>query len=503
MNKLTKKTILVFGISFLFTLITKAQKIDTSANRVKTDFKIDFKRIGTLKSKTTNEIKSSNWIIGCETLDRDLTDYEQYKVYLVPLGIKRLRMQAGWAKTEKVKGVYDWAWLDKIINDAHARGLEPWLEPGYGNTIYISGGGINLSAGIPSSEEALKAWDKWVAALVNRYKDKVKDWEVWNEPNFGDNEINTPEKVAELNIRTAEIIKKMQPNAKISGLAMGHIDLKYADKFFQFIHQKGKMNLFDNMTYHDYVYNPDANYDRMADLRRVLDKYSTKVKLRQGENGSPSMTGFGRGAISDYDWSELSQAKWNIRRMLGDLGHDIESSILGIIEMNYGESNGPIHRRNVKGIIESDSLKRAIRPKMAYYAMQNVASVFDDNLLRIKHLEDTHNVNTKIGNDEIKFNIGTDRSISLYGYEHKNTKKQVFTIWNKEYIPTNTNILKNLNITILNANFDKPVFVDLLTGAIYEIPENQIVKKGNNCLFKNIPIYDSPILITDLTILKY
>jgi hypothetical protein len=189
--------------------------------------------------------------------------------------------------------------------------------------------------------------------------------------------------------------------------------------------------------------------------------------------------------------------------MLGDLGHDIESSILGIIEMNYGKTSGPITRMNVKGIIESDTSRRAIRPKMAYYAMQNVASVFDDNLLRIKHLEDTHNVNAKIGNNEIKYNIGTDRSIAMYGYEHKNTKKQAFTIWNKEYIPTNTNIAKNLNITILNANIDQPVYVDILTGSIYEISENQIERKGNKIVFKNLPIYDSPILIADKSILKY
>ena len=486
--------------SFLFlTNQFFAQKIDTSNNRVQTDFTISFKRIGTLKPKNTSEIKSSNWIIGCETLDRGLTDYEQYKAYLAPLGIKRLRMQAGWAKTEKIKGVYSWAWLDKIINDANSRGLEPWLETGYGNTIYQGGGGINLSAGIPSSNEALMAWDKWVVALVNRYKDKVHDWEIWNEPNFADNEINTPQKVAELNIRTAEIIKKIQPSAKISGLAMGHIDLKYADIFFKTIHKKGKMNLFDNMTYHDYVYNPDANYGKVADLRRVLDKYSTIIKLRQGENGSPSFGGANRGAIGDYDWSETSQAKWNIRRMLSDLGHDIESSILGIIEMNYGANSGPITRMNVKGIIESDTSKRAIRPKMAYYAMQNVASVFDDNLLRIKNLEETHNVNATIGINEVKYNKGTDRSIAVYGYEHKNTKKQLFTIWNNESIPSNINSIKNLNFTILNAKFNQPVYVDMLTGGIYEIPENQIVKKGNNTTFKYIPVYDSPILIADKT----
>jgi hypothetical protein len=479
------------------------QKIDTSSNRVKTDLSINLKRIGTIKPKNTSEITSSNWILGCETLDRDLTDYEQYKEYIAPLGIKRLRMQAGWAKTEKVKGQYNWAWLDKIINDAAARGYQPWLEAGYGNPIYEGGGGINLSAGIPTSEEALKAWDKWVATLVTRYKDKVTDWEVWNEPNFGDNDLNSPEKVAELNIRTAEIMKKIQPEAKISGLSMGHIDLEYADAFFKVIHKKGKMKLFDNMTYHDYVYNPDANYEVIADLRRVLDKYSTKVKLRQGENGCPSFSdGNGRGAIADYNWSQITQAKWITRRMLGNLGHDIECSILGIIDMNYGATNGPIHRMNVKGLIEADSLMRAVRPKMSYYAMQNVAAIFNDKILKIKDLHETHNTNSKKIINRIEFNRGTDRSLAVYGYEDKKTKKQVFTIWIDEYIPTNSNVTKNFTFTVINGNFEQPVYVDIITGGVYEIPSKQWRKEGNKFTFKDMPIYDAPILIADKSLIQ-
>ena len=432
-----------------------------------------------------------------------MTDYEQYKSYLAPLGIKRLRMQAGWAKTEKQKGQYDWAWLDKIINDATKRGLQPWLETSYGNPIYAGGGGINLSAGIPTSEEALSAWDQWVAALVTRYKEKVKEWEVWNEPNFGDNEINQPEKVAELNIRTAEIIKRIQPEAKISGLSMGHIDLKYADVFFKTIHQQGKMNLFDNMTYHDYVYNPDANYEHVAALRTVLDQYAPGVKLRQGENGAPSFPGFGRGALGDYEWTELSQAKWNTRRMLGDLGHDIECSILGIIDMNYAVTAGPIRRLNVKGIIESDSSKRAIRPKIAYYAMQNVASIFDDKLKRIKQLHATYNPRATVPEGEVRYNKSTDRSLAVYGYEHKQSKKQVFTIWVDEYIPTNTNQTREVNFTFLNGNFEQPVYVDILTGGVYEIPATQWSKQANTYTFKAIPVYDSPILIIDKSLINF
>lgn len=461
---------------------------------------IDLPLIGTVQNRNANEIESSNWIIGCETLDRDMADYHQYKEYLVPLGIKRLRMQAGWAKTEKQKGVYDWAWLDAIITDASSRGLEVWLETSYGNPIYQGGGGINLSAGIPTSKEALDAWDNWVNALVNRYKNNIHEWEVWNEPNFGDNKINNPVDFAMLTIRTAEIIKKVQPNSIISGLSMGHIDLKYANDFFKILHKKGKMKLFDNMTYHDYVYNPDSNYGRVTALRNVLDQYAPKVKLRQGENGAPAYGGGGRGALGDYEWTELSQAKWNSRRMLGNLGHDIQCSILGIIDMNYDLPGSPITKLNVKGIIESDKSRRAIRPKMAYYAMQNIAAIFDDSLERIKALHNTHNIKgVEIG--EYRYSQGTDRSISVFGYEHKKTKKQVFTIWMDESIPLNTNTIKLQDFSFSNAAIDNPVYVDILTGKVHDIPANKWSRNGSVVTFKEIPIYDSPILIMDKSLL--
>jgi hypothetical protein len=476
-----------------------SQIIDTSKDRVKTNLKIDLPFIGSVQSRNATDIESSNWLIGCETLDRDFADYDQYKEYLAPLGIKLLRMQAGWAKTEKIKGQYDWAWLDHIVNDATSRGLKPWLQTSYGNTLYSGGGGANLGAGMPTSKEALEAYDKWVTTLVNRYNNKVKDWEVWNEPNFGDNSINTPEMTADLNIRTAEIIKNIQPDALISGLALGHFGLPFAESFFQILAEKGKMGLFDNMIYHDYVYNPDANYCEVEEMKAILAKYGPGVKLRQGENGAPSAGGAGRGALWDYDWTELSQAKWDVRRMLGNLGHDVECSIFGIIEMAY--TNGPINRMNYKGIIQSDSAKKVIRPKMAYYAIQNVTSVFDNSLERISDLMHSYNMEGA-GTDVHRYSAQTDRSLSVYGFQNKSTKKQVYAIWMDEGIPLNTNTLKMETLSFTNANFENPVFVDILTGGVYEIPAGQWSKKGNTTTFKNIPVYDSPILIADKSLIK-
>ena len=78
---------------------------------------------------------------------------------------------------------------------------------------------------MPLSETGLAAYERWVGKMAARYADKVFDWEVWNEPNFGDNKVNTPEITADFNIRTARIIKEIQPGARISALALGHIDI--------------------------------------------------------------------------------------------------------------------------------------------------------------------------------------------------------------------------------------------------------------------------------------
>jgi hypothetical protein len=476
-----------------------SQKIDTSKDRVKTDIKIALPYIGSVKPRSADEIESSNWLIGCETLDRDFADYDQYKEYLAPLGIKRLRMQAGWAKTEKLKGQYDWGWLDHIINDATSRGLQPWLQTSYGNTLYAGGGGANLGAGLPTSKEALEAYDRWVAAMVTRYKDKVKDWEVWNEPNFGDNTLNTPEMTAEFNIRTAEIIKRIQPDARISGLALGHIGLDFADSFFKHVAERGKMKLFDNMTYHDYAYNPDANYYHVYLLRQALDKYAPGMRLRQGENGAPSEGGMG-GAMWDYNWTELTQAKWNTRRMLGNLGHDIECSIFGIIDMAY--TSGPVKKLNHKGIIKSDASKKVIRPKMAYYAIQNVTAIFDNSLERITGLQQTYNI-AGAKPDEFRYSQTTDRSLAVYGFQHKVTRKQGYAVWMDESTPTDSNKTKLQTFSFTNGNFEAPVLVDIITGGIYEIPASNWSKKGGVYTFKEIPVYDAPILIADKSLVVY
>ena len=46
----------------------------------------------------------------------------QWREYLGPLGAKQVRLQGGWAKCEREPGVYEFAWLDAIVDDVLASG---------------------------------------------------------------------------------------------------------------------------------------------------------------------------------------------------------------------------------------------------------------------------------------------------------------------------------------------------------------------------------------------
>jgi len=152
----------------------------------------------------------------------------------------------------------------------------------------------------------------------------------------------------------------------------------------------------------------------------------------------------------------------------------------------------------------SDMTKKAVRPKLSYYAVQNVASVFDNSLQRIKNIRETYNADLVPANpDDVAMTKSTDRSLAVYGYWNKTNKLNIFTIWQDEAIPTNSQEKKMLNFTFTNANFEHPVYVDIITGNVYDIPASQWNKKGTKYTFRNIPIYDGPILIADKQLINY
>lgn len=431
-----------------------------------------WKPLGKIKPRAAKEISSSNWSVGGETLDRDYAVYAKYRQYLGPLGAKAIRLQAGWAKCEKTRGVYDWKWLDEIVDDSLAQGVQPWLETSYGNPIYPGGGGPGLGDGMPKSEEALAAWDQWVRTMVRRYKDRVHQWEVWNEPDI--NKGIGAEAYAALFIRTAEVIRGEQPNAQIYGLALAGSPSAFGEPFVASLKANNKLHLLDAVTIHGYPHNPDdtGNVDAM---RKILSQHGSTATVRQGETGAPSAAG-GFGALRQHEWTELTQAKWDLRRMLAFHAKDVPFSLFTLMELRYPKG------WNSKGLLKANEDMTVAYAKPSYYAAQRVFAIFDDSLVRIGG-----------------FTAQTPgkEPLAASAYRRKGNAATVVALWLKGAPPQESNTATPLELTFRDVKFAEPVYVDLLSGEVHAIPAERWLASGDEVTFKEMPVYDAPILIAE------
>jgi hypothetical protein len=455
--------------------------LDQTPTRVQSALKLDWKKLGTLKPKSVDEIGTSMWSLGCETLDRDLADWDAYKPYLQPLGIKRIRLQGGWNRTEKQKGVYDFAWLDHIVDDAHARGLTVCLETSYNNHLYEPHGATGPGGQLPAGEETLAAWDRWVEAMVRHYSPRgVKEWMMYNEPNLNKN--NTLEKIVANNIRTAEIIKRVDPQAQIGAFVLAGLAVDKIEQMLELIKARGKLDLFHWAIYHGYSGNPDQLNERMKEFTAMLARVAPQIKPWQGEAGCASEEV--QFALSGIDWTEYSHAKWNARRMLCDLGYGIESSVFTITDLAY-------HKDFISryGLLKTSPDNAIIKVKSAYYVVQNVMSVFNDALERVP--------------DYALTIAGTEKALTWFAFRDKKSGLDVVTLWDGTEIPSNASDIETVTLTIKSGHFRQPVWVDLITGNIYEIPAEQMQVAGELVTFKDVPVYDGPAVITDRSLLSF
>jgi len=485
------------GVTSAFAGIELAP-IDTSAERVKTPLKVDMARIGTIRPRSVSEIRDSNWTLGCETIERGYADFWQYADYIAPLGIKTIRIQTGWARCEPEKGRFDFEWLDKIVDFARSKGVNVLLETSYGNPIYPGAGGWDLGAGFPTSEEGLAAWDRWIETLATHYKGRVRDWAMWNEPDIrnpalpGHEVAKTPQDIAVFNVRTAKIIRKVIPDSRIAGLSLATVRAEFFEDCLKTMGED--VRLFDWFIYHGYAVAPESSYDSVEKLKAVLKKYHPAAKMRQGENGCPSELAT-RFAMSGVAWSEYSQAKWDMRRMLGDLGHDVESSVFTICDFNH------VGREiNRKGLLRANAGKKVLAVKRAYYAVQNVVSVFDSNVTRIAEPAIT-NVDISVAYYEYRNRSG----LPIYAFwscgrpERQNSsanprERRYVTVYLR---PEDSFETRPTVFTVKGQPMKDPVWVDLLTGRIYAYPKGNMREVDGETFYIDVPVYDSPCLLTE------
>lgn len=468
--------------------------IDDAHDRVQTTLDPRMDRIGTLVPRSAKEIGPSRLAVGCEMLPRGYGDFENVKEYLPPLGVARVRLSAGWAKLEPEKGKWDFEWLDRQVNWLVENGIEPILETSYGNSIYPGGGGPSLSDGMPSGEEGLAAWDRYVEHLAQHYP-QVKNWFCWNEPN--NLAANTPEIVVDNNIRTAKTILKHVPDAKIGMLTLGPGNMiAFTEDCLKLFKEKDAIRLFTWIIYHDYHANPDDCYGGVVDeWVRTVRKYAPTLKIWNGESGATSDMHFTAG-VSSRKWnSELTQAKWDARRLVADFGHGFDSLVFTLYDPCYDYPERYtnyippywVRTRSDRfmkrmGLLKCNDRLEVVKVKPAYYTVQNIATLFDSTIEYSR---------------EVKSCLQA-KGVVTYTFASKESNIPLVAFWDASKHPENDNAVREAVLTITGKPIKDPVWIDLVTGAIYQIPKRMFRGIRNNyATFEGIPYYDAPVVVTD------
>ena len=459
------------------------------------------REIKRITHKNSNEIAESRLGLGMEKLDRDAFEPEKVYDQVAALGVKWIRLQSGWQKTEKEKGVYDFAWLDEQVDNLLKRGLKPWLCLCYGNTLYDELAKEYFgSVGCPPirTEEAYTAWEKYVYETAKHFSGRIEYYEVWNESDGEWTWRPWPDakEYAEFCIRTGRAVKSADNNAKVITGSHFHDSLTYFNKEFEY----GTLEVTDAVTYHSYHYDERMSIQRVKALSALIKQYGKPVEIIQGESGSQSKSG-GNGALCWVRTDEMMQTKQIVRHTLADILEGVKfTSIFSCVDMAENldaKADAPITTCGYFGLLGAEfdkntgSLVGDYYEKPSYYAFGNICSVLDENVEAFyMPVVFRHESSPRIN--------GVDCSYKdiIYGGLRKKNGSCAFVYWNSTNIVTTKDYESTTTFEISNVSGDIRL-IDPITGIVYELPWDILKDNGDgNFEFKNIPIKDYPLIIT-------
>ena len=469
------------------------------------------KKIGALERLPAKEIEYSRLGIGFEKLDRDVFDPEKAYDKVGAIGVKKVRIQSGWLKTERERGVYDFEWLDKIVDNLIARGMEPWICLCYGNPIYTDFAAKVFGAvGCPPlGEDARAGWLNYARAVAEHFKGRVGLYEIWNECDhpyswkhyFGqtkedmDPHQNALE-YAEFAIQTSQALKGADPDAKVIGFALAHAKSPY---FVNTALAAGLHKHIDYISFHIYSSTDWEREDTIAALRRLVDIYDPSIGLIQGEGGTQSRSD-GHGAMWGFAWTPEKQRKLLLRTLVTDLWCGLEFtsyfSTMDMIEALHGVVGDKSSYLDYGyfGVLGADFDEDGIAtgeytPKPSYYALQSIATLFRGNAKRadIPYYR-AYNPSRRINATEAEENA------KIYGFE-LDDGSHALVYWNATPILT-TSYEGTISFALCGQKPEDIRLCDLRDGTIYALADNMLEDTPDGVVrLKNLPLLDSPLAI--------
>jgi hypothetical protein len=448
--------------------------------------------VGRIQPRPSRAISASPLSIGFETLDRRMFDPERTYSHLAELGVKWARVQTGWARCETVKGKFDFAWLDEIVDSLLRIGIQPWFNVGYGNRLYTPEAPDTTAVGWAplNSDEARQGWTRFVRALAEHFRERVRHYEIWNEPTegwFWRPGKPSPDGYLQLVRISAPDIRARVPHSVIIGGALSGMPTEYLTRCLEV----GLADYVDRISFHPYQLVPEKNYaERVATWRQLLARYKPSLGLWQGECGCPSQEG-GVGALATLHWNESRQARWLLRRTLNDLRLRMEVvSYYNVVDqIRYTWKGGPDTGKSGKksvaayfGVLRGNDYSR----KPSFHALQNLCTLFDAKTSQID-LAMEFRVPAAPGEPVAAEKICQATFVRggrpLYAYWWPADVQQ-------DFAPRPVDVILDAN----KLRLEQPVLVDPLSGEIRRIEGSC---QAGRWTLTALPLADYPLLVAD------
>lgn len=433
--------------------------------------------VGRLQPALPSVDKESWWSVGCETLDRGYSVFDDYKHLVSQTCAGYVRLQSGWGQTEKVRGQYDFTWLDEQVDYLLSQGVKPWLCLCYGNTLYLEdyGPADDVKHYPRKNNETMAGWCRYVDAVVKHFQGRVSMFELWNEP-----DLRKALTVADYSVflkHTVRAVKQADPHAKVAAGVVSRPESPYIVEALRLLDNEGLAKQIDYVTFHAYFPNPDMIGDVAVELREKLRRYNPGIEVLQGEAGCPSIPMFD-GGFSSREWDEVAQVKWDTRQMLTCFRSSIPSSVFTMVDYVY-QSYFITY-----GMVKLDLQRRPVYLKPKFHGVRNIAGVVTAD----------HSPSDKVK----VLNADCEEEVTVIGLDKENRTVGYF-LWFGGDVPSKHMERKNVTLDVVGARLKDPVYVDILTGKVYSLKgllyRGTVV--GDRTHFSGLPLWDAPILIIE------
>jgi polysaccharide biosynthesis protein PslG len=184
-----------------------------------------------------------------------------------------VRIDLNWFQAEPKEGMFDWALFDNLINGARAKNQRVLAvlsyTPGWASSANKDGKTNDNDVPKPGY------YEKFVKAAVERYRDRVEHFEIWNEPNLEQFFEGTPQQYVDLILKPgADAVHAACPSCKTLAPDLATISDKYAEWMKVALEQaKDKIDIVSGHVYSGFPKIPDdtnPNFFAKLEKHRIL-----------------------------------------------------------------------------------------------------------------------------------------------------------------------------------------------------------------------------------------